>query len=103
VPSWWFDAESPLSQLTEAQLALVLDAEDLYELLEVESAADLETIHGAFRAQCKKWHPDMQQTMTRDATETMIRLNKAWEVLRSPELRRAYDWVSQQKVREAAG
>jgi hypothetical protein len=32
----------------------------------------------------------------RQATERMIALNQAWEILRSPQMRAAYDWLAEQ-------
>lgn len=93
---------TPLSDLDGTQIALVLEARDLYELLGVDREADLDTIRRAYRKQSKESHPDLHQRTARASTELMIRLNQAWEVLRSPEMRRAYDWVQQQRSEQAA-
>lgn len=97
----WLMQETPLSELNETQVALVLDARDLYELLGVDGEADVDTIRGAYRKQSKESHPDLHQGTAREATERMVMLNQAWEVLRSPEMRRAYDWLEQQRREEA--
>jgi hypothetical protein len=97
----WLMQDTPLGELNETQLALVLEARDLYELLGVDREADVKTIRGAYRKQSKESHPDLHQGTARESTELMIRLNKAWEVLRSPEMRCAYDWLEQQRSEEA--
>jgi DnaJ domain len=51
----------------------------------------------AFRARCKEIHPDLQTDST-TATDDMIRLNNAWEILRSERMRAAYDWLQTERV-----
>jgi hypothetical protein len=97
----WLYQETPLSELSKTQIALVLEARDLYELLGVDQTAGLDTIRHAYREQSKQSHPDLHQRTARESTELMIRLNQAWEVLRSPEMRRAYDWLEQQQSERA--
>jgi DnaJ domain len=60
-----------------------------------ESAAQRLVGH-AYRARCKEIHPDLHDG-SRGATEEMMRLNQAWEILRSPAMREAYDWVQTQR------
>ena len=98
----WLREDSPFRELNETQAALVLDATDLYELLEVEPDAELATIRHAYRVRSKDSHPDLSQGTARESTETMIRLNQAWEVLRSPAMRRAYDWLELQRDKAPA-
>lgn len=97
----WLRTETPLGALSEMQVALVLEANDLYDLLRVEPDANVDTIRRAYRARCKESHPDLHGTTARDSTEAMIRLNEAWEILRSPEMRRAFDWLEQQRDEQA--
>jgi hypothetical protein len=97
----WLSHDTPLTELNEAQRALVLNAEDLYDLLGVDRAADLDTIRGAYRRQSKESHPDLHEGTARESTELMIKLNQAWEVLRSPEMRCAYDWLEQRQSERA--
>lgn len=93
----WLRAETRLGALDEMQMALVLEADNLYEMLHVDPGADVDTIRRAYRARCKESHPDLHDSTARESTEVMIRLNHAWEVLRSPEMRLAYDWLEQQR------
>jgi hypothetical protein len=97
----WLMHNTPLSELNETQLALVLEAQDLYELLGVDRAANLDTIRHAYRKQSKESHPDLHEATAREYTELMIKLNLAWEVLRSPQMRCAYDWLEQHRSEEA--
>jgi DnaJ domain len=88
--------QSPLRFLTRTQQELVLGASRLYELLGVGATSTLEQLRAAFRARCKEIHPDLQ-TASASATEEMIRLNNAWEILRSDRMRAAYDWIEAQR------
>jgi DnaJ-domain-containing protein 1 len=98
----WLREDTPLARLTETQLALVLEADGLYELIGVQVDADIETIRAAHRRRSKEWHPDLSQEASREATENMISLNQAWEILRSPGMREAYDWLTTQRQTESA-
>jgi hypothetical protein len=89
--------ESPLRYLTRTQQELVLGAAELYELLRTQPAASTDELHAAFRARCKEIHPDLQTDST-TATDDMIRLNNAWEILRSEQMRAAYDWLQTERV-----
>lgn len=97
----WLLTETPFGDLNETQFALVMQADNLYELLGVDRHADTDTIRRAYRARCKESHPDLQNATARESTDTMVQLNRAWEILRSPEMRRAYDWREEQLSEEA--
>ncbi len=88
---------SPLRFLTRTQQELVLGAAGLYELLGASAASSLDDLRGAFRGRCKQVHPDLQSASA-DATEEMIRLNNAWEILRSDQMRAAYDWLEAERA-----
>lgn len=88
--------ESPLRFLTRTQQELVLSADGLYELLAGEVTATTDELHRAFRARCKEIHPDLQSGSA-TATADMIRLNNAWEILRSERMRAAYNWLQAQR------
>lgn len=96
----WLRTETPLGSLDEMQRGLVLEADGLYELLGVDPETDVDTIRRAYRTRCKESHPDLHDSTARDSTEVMIRLNHAWEVLRSPDMRLAFDWLEQQRREE---
>jgi DnaJ domain len=91
----WLLTETPFRDVTPMQVDLVLGAEALYEQLGVQQDASNEELHQAFRRRCKAAHPDLRDG-SRVATEEMMRLNQAWEILRSPAMRTAYDWLQSQ-------
>jgi hypothetical protein len=66
-----------------------------YDVLGVEPTADLATIRRAWRIKVRLLHPDKHQGSPHDvqaeaASET-LRATVAWETLRDPDKRRAYD------------
>lgn len=61
---------------------------DHYKVLQVDPEADPEVIQAAYHRLARKFHPDVGGAA--DA-ERMARLNAAWEVLRDPVRRAAYD------------
>lgn len=62
---------------------------DYYEVLQVHPAADPEVIQAAYRRLALKYHPDVNPGP--QAQQRMAQLNAAYEVLRDPSRRRAYD------------
>jgi hypothetical protein len=62
---------------------------DHYRTLQVDPAAEPEVIEAAYRALARKHHPDRNPSPT--AAAEMARLNQAFEVLRNPTSRRAFD------------
>jgi len=63
--------------------------QNLYERLEVDETAGSREIALAFRRQARRWHPDLNSTP--EATERMQHISAAYEVLRDPDRRAAYD------------
>jgi curved DNA-binding protein CbpA len=62
------------------------DAPDLYRLLQVDPGADPDVVQAAYRVLARKLHPDL----TGDESG-MKRLNTAWDTIRDPARRAAYD------------
>lgn len=62
---------------------------DLYEVLQVHPTAEPEVVDAAFRRLSRKYHPDLNSSP--EATEVMQRLTAAYEILRDPARRAAYD------------
>lgn len=62
---------------------------DHYKVLQVDSEADPEVVQAAFRRLAQKFHPDVASDP--EAAGRMAAINVAWEVLRDPERRAAYD------------
>jgi DnaJ-class molecular chaperone len=62
-----------------------------YELLGLERNACPREITAAFRRLAKRWHPDLNAEHSEEATERMRHIAAAYEVLRDPARRAAYD------------
>jgi curved DNA-binding protein CbpA len=67
----------------------VLDTRDPYEILQVHTKAVPEVIEAAYRALARLHHPDRNGDAGAD--EAMADLNWAYDILREPALRSAYD------------
>jgi curved DNA-binding protein CbpA len=65
---------------------MVSETTDLYRVLQVDPAADLEVVQAAYRVLARRYHPDHS-----GSDETMKRLNAAWEVLGDANSRAEYD------------
>jgi hypothetical protein len=61
---------------------------DPYEVLQVSPQASPEVIHAAYRALARGYHPDVNNGRESGHMRT---LNAAYEMLRDPEMRTAYD------------
>ncbi|MCX6022660.1 MAG: DnaJ domain-containing protein [Chloroflexi bacterium] len=62
---------------------------DYYKILEVRNDASFEVIDAAYRSLSRKYHPDIN--LTPDAVGQMKLINEAYEILRNPTKRTAYD------------
>ncbi len=62
---------------------------DPYKTLQVDAEADGDVIRAAYRRLALKYHPDGGETPERG--RRMAELNAAWEILRDPQRRAAYD------------
>lgn len=65
------------------------EPDDLYEILQVHPSAHPEVIQAAYRRLAQIYHPDRNPSP--DAAERMAEINRAWDVLRDPARRAAYD------------
>jgi hypothetical protein len=79
--------QSPLLFLDRSQVLLVCNTAGLYEQLGVSPSADVAELRAAYRARCSALGPD-----------TPAELHRAWEILRAPGLRAAYDWLQAQRA-----
>src|SRR5690606_8884848 len=75
---------------------------DYYELLGVDRTADAETIKKAYRKLALKYHPDRNEG-SKDAEERFKEVTQAYEVLRDPEKRAAYDRYGEAGVKGRGG
>ena len=62
---------------------------DAYEILQVHPSAAPEVIEAAYRALARLHHPDL--TKDPEGEKAMVELNAAYETLRQPDQRAAYD------------
>lgn len=70
-----------------------MEFKDYYKVLGVERTASEDELKKAFRRLARKHHPDVSKAP--DAATRMQEINEAYEVLRDPEKRAAYDQVGQ--------
>ena len=80
---------------------------DYYALLGVDRKADNATISKAFKAQAKKYHPDLNPG-DKKAEEKFKDVNEAYEVLKDPKKRQLYDqlgpnWQAGQQFNDFGG
>ncbi len=66
-----------------------MDYKDYYKILGVQKDADADTIKKAFRKAARKYHPDVNTDAGADARFKDV--SEAYEVLKDPERRAAYD------------
>ena len=80
------------SQANTSRWIEVQSQPNLYDLLEVSSAASPEVIRAAYRALMEKYHPDKHPEHRHAWAEEISRqLNQAYAVLSNPQKRRRYD------------
>ena len=72
------------------------DAEDYYEILQVSPNAHPDTIHRVFRILAQRFHPDNPDT---GDEETFKKILAAYNVLKDPEQRAAYDAQRESRLR----
>jgi len=62
---------------------------DYYALLELQPSASAEEVRSSYRRLARAHHPDTSGSS--ESVALMVQINEAWEVLRDPERRAAYD------------
>ena len=75
---------------------------DYYEILDIGRDADADTVKKAYRKLALKYHPD-RNNGSKEAEERFKEATEAYEVLRDPEKRAAYDRYGHAGVRGASG
>src|SRR3974377_982 len=69
---------------------------DLYQILQIDPAAEKEVVQAAFKRLALKYHPDRNQAL--DAHQRMQELNDAYAIISDPAQRAAYDRERQQRL-----
>ena len=83
-----------------------MEYKDYYKILGIERNADADTIKASYRKMARKYHPDVSKE--KDAEDRFKDLQEAYEVLKDPEKRAAYDqlgsnWRAGQEFRPPPG
>lgn len=65
------------------------EEEDYYKVLGIDKSASQDDVTRAYRELAKKWHPDVNHAP--EATAMFEKITKAYEVLKDPQKRVAYD------------
>lgn len=78
-----------------------MEYKDYYRILGVERDASDDDIKRAYRKLARKYHPDVSNE--EDAAEKFREVNEAYEVLKDPEKRAAYDQLGRGGGSRAAG
>eukprot|EP00043_Microstomoeca_roanoka_P009294 m.88546 g.88546 ORF g.88546 m.88546 type:complete len:835 (+) comp14543_c0_seq4:3-2507(+) len=71
-----------------------------YEVLQVKTDATTKEIRRAFKQLALQYHPDKNKGDP-DAHETFIKINTAFEVLKDPKLRKIYDNLGEEGLKDA--
>jgi|Transcript_16418 molecular chaperone DnaJ len=90
---------------SESQTSLFMSSRqqtgrDFYRILGVSRNADTKEIKAAFRKMARQYHPDANPG--KDTTEQFQEVNRAYEVLKNPDLKKKYDMFGEQGVGTSA-
>ena len=64
---------------------------DYYEVLGIEKGASDREIKRAYKKMARKYHPDLNRDDPKTAEEKFKEVNEAYEVLKDPKKKQAYD------------
>ena len=74
---------------------------NLYSILQIDSGVSQDTVEMAYRRLALRFHPDLNHS--REATLVMQEINLAYDTLRSPQKRAAYDKTVPRPVPQSSG
>jgi hypothetical protein len=77
-----------------------VDIPNLYSMLGVVHCASPDEIKFAYRKECRRWHPDVNDSS--EAAQRFDEISKAYSVLKVPELRARYDERYAERFNQAA-
>jgi len=77
-----------------------IEVPNLYTMLGVVHCASDDELKAAYRKECRRWHPDVNDTP--EAAQRFDELNKAYSVLKDPDLRARYDQRYGERFQKAA-
>jgi curved DNA-binding protein len=75
-----------------------VEYKDYYKIMGVDRSASADDIKRAYRRLARKYHPDVSKE--KDAEERFKEIGEAYEVLRDPEKRAAYDGLGSRRAGE---
>ncbi|MES1941374.1 heat shock protein DnaJ domain-containing protein [Salinisphaera sp. T5B8] len=78
-----------------------MEYKDYYKILGLERDASEDDIKKAYRRMARKYHPDVSKEA--DADDRFKEANEAYEVLKDPEKRAAYDRIDPERARAQTG
>lgn len=79
----------PIEDAAKRRILASVEVENLYPILGVTPDSNSAEISKAYRTLVRRWHPDVCKDP--EAPEVMIKISKAYKILRDPELRSRYD------------
>ena len=93
-------ASPPVSPTALAMSTRGSQNRDFYQILGLQKGADTKEIKSGYRKMAKKYHPDANPGV--DTTEKFQEINRAYEILNNPDLKKKYDMYGEAGVGTSA-